>query len=84
MMILYFPWLKKYIENDGGHGRGTNASPLDQPAADQFRRLQNRYRIGRADLLIACITLAHHAILVTRNTKHFHVIPNLRLENWME
>jgi tRNA(fMet)-specific endonuclease VapC len=37
---------------------------------------------GRADLLIACVALAHGATLVTRNTKDFAGIPNLKLENW--
>ena len=39
-------------------------------------------KIGRADLLIACITLAHNATLVTRNVKDFAKIPNLKIENW--
>ena len=41
-------------------------------------------KIGIADRLIACIALAHDAILVTRNTKDFSVIPGLKLENWAD
>lgn len=36
-----------------------------------------------ADLLIAAITLAHGATLVTGNTAHFERIPGVRLENWI-
>src|SRR4051812_45696057 len=41
-------------------------------AAQQFDQLRNNKKlkkIGRADLLIACITLANKATLVTRNLK---------------
>jgi tRNA(fMet)-specific endonuclease VapC len=41
-------------------------------------------KTGRGDLLIACITLAHGATLVTRNTKDFAHVPGLRLENWAD
>lgn len=43
-----------------------------------------RFKRGRADLLIACIALANGATLVTRNTKDFAAIPNLKLENWAD
>jgi tRNA(fMet)-specific endonuclease VapC len=39
-------------------------------------------KIGRADLLIACQSLAADATLVTRNIKDFTIIPHLRVENW--
>jgi tRNA(fMet)-specific endonuclease VapC len=35
------------------------------------------------DLLIASIALANRATLVTRNTKDFQNIPNLKLANWI-
>jgi tRNA(fMet)-specific endonuclease VapC len=41
-------------------------------------------KMGLKDLLIACIALAHDATLVTRNTKDFANIPNLKLDNWAE
>ncbi|MGH9677814.1 MAG: type II toxin-antitoxin system VapC family toxin, partial [Candidatus Acidiferrum sp.] len=41
-------------------------------------------KIGRADLLIAAITLANRATLVTRNLRHFRVIGGLRVENWAD
>ena len=60
---------------------------IEQNAANQFERLQNvsKFRkIGRADLLIASITLANQATLVTRNLRHFRQIPQLLLENWVD
>jgi tRNA(fMet)-specific endonuclease VapC len=60
---------------------------LNQSAVDHFNHLRvvPAYRkIGRADLLIASITLANHATLVTRNIKHFNHIPNLKIENWVD
>lgn len=61
--------------------------PFDAAASDEFERLrQNRKlrKIGRADLLIAVIALAHRATLVTRNVRHFRQVPGLRVENWAD
>jgi tRNA(fMet)-specific endonuclease VapC len=61
--------------------------PIDRPASIEFDRLraESKFRkIGRADLLIASITLANRATLVTRNLRHFKQIPGLRLENWVD
>jgi tRNA(fMet)-specific endonuclease VapC len=61
--------------------------PLDARAADQFDNLrQNKKlkKIGHADLLIAAVTLAHRATLVTRNLRHFRQVPGLQLENWVD
>lgn len=60
---------------------------LDEIALDHFDELQKRKglkRIGRADLLIASITLSFRATLVTRNLKHFKLIPQLKCENWVD
>lgn len=38
--------------------------------------------IGPYDLLIAGITLTHHAILVTHNTQEFERIDTLAIEDW--
>jgi tRNA(fMet)-specific endonuclease VapC len=60
---------------------------IDEAAAADFDRLrQNKKlkKIGRTDLLIAAIALANHAILVTRNLKHFSLVPGLHLENWAD
>jgi tRNA(fMet)-specific endonuclease VapC len=51
---------------------------------DQLRANKKLKKIGRADLLIACSALAHDAILVTRNLRHFQLVPGLRLVNWAD
>jgi tRNA(fMet)-specific endonuclease VapC len=61
--------------------------PVDRAASVEFDRLRtvSKFRkIGRADLLIASITLANRAVLVTRNLRHFKQIPSLRVENWVD
>lgn len=58
---------------------------IDDAASTEFDRLrlQKKLRkIGRRDLLIAAITLAIGATLVTCNQKDFRNVPGLRLENW--
>ncbi len=60
----------------------------DRAAAlsDQFRTAKGakKVKVKLKDLLIACICLAHDATLVTRNTKDFQGVPNLKLENWAD
>jgi predicted nucleic acid-binding protein len=61
--------------------------PLDAAAEAEFDRLrQNRKlkKIGRGDLLIACIALAQRATLVTRNQRDFRQVPGLQLDNWAD
>jgi tRNA(fMet)-specific endonuclease VapC len=61
--------------------------PIDRSASIEFDRLRDisKFRkIGRADLLIASITLANRATLVTRNLRHFKQIYGLKLENWVD
>ncbi len=61
--------------------------PIDDAAADEFdrlRQIRKLKKIGRGDLLIAAITLAHRATLVSRNGKDFRQIPGLRIENWAD
>ncbi len=36
------------------------------------------------DLKIAAITLAHDALLLTRNIADFERVPGLRAENWLD
>lgn len=60
---------------------------IDAAAAAEFDRLieiKGLRRIGRGDLLIAAITLANKATLVTRNHRHFRLVPGLRIENWAD
>ena len=61
--------------------------PFDDVAAQHFAPLQQTKKlrkIGRADLLISSIALANDAVLVTRNLRHFHQVPALRVENWVD
>ena len=61
--------------------------PITYFAGEHFDRLKGNKKnakIGRKDLLIACIALAHDATLVTRNVKDFKPIPHLRVENWAD
>jgi tRNA(fMet)-specific endonuclease VapC len=61
--------------------------PVTAAAAAEFERLRGDKKlkkIGRADLLIAAITLAHRATLVTRNLKDFRQVPGLKVENWAD
>jgi tRNA(fMet)-specific endonuclease VapC len=57
-------------------------------SAEQYSHIRfNLKEIGRptgeVDALIAAIALAHNAILVTDNIKHFKNIEGLKLENWL-
>ena len=64
-----------------------NVLPIDARVAAEFDRLrQNKKlkKIGRADLLIAAITLANGATLVSRNLKDFRQVPGLQVENWID
>ncbi len=61
---------------------------LDFPAAERFGRLKARMEqggniIADADLLIAAITLARGASLVTGNLRHYARLDGLRLEDWI-
>ena len=65
----------------------TQIIPIDDSAAsmfDKLRLLKSLKKIGRPDLLIGCIALAHRATLVTRNVRHFRQIPGLMIENWID
>lgn len=61
--------------------------PFDEAAGGELRRLgmiRKLRKIGRADLIIASITLANDATLVTRNLRHFQQVPKLKVENWVD
>lgn len=61
--------------------------PVDQAATAEFDRLRavkGLRKIGRADILIASIALAHQATLVTRNLRHFRRISGLTVTNWID
>ncbi len=61
--------------------------PIDGAIAARFDKLRKQKKlkkIGRADLLIASIALAHGATLVTRNVRHFKQVPGVAVENWAD
>jgi tRNA(fMet)-specific endonuclease VapC len=51
---------------------------------DHLVQLRTLRKLGRADMLIASIALAHRATFVTRNVRHFRQFPRLILENWVD
>jgi tRNA(fMet)-specific endonuclease VapC len=57
---------------DPGHGH-----------AHALRQNKKLKKIGRADLLMAAITLANRATLISRNLKDFRQVPGLQFENWL-
>jgi tRNA(fMet)-specific endonuclease VapC len=61
--------------------------PVDGSAAEQFEKLlrnKKLKKIGRGDLLIASIALAHNATLATRNLRDFQQVAGLKTENWAD
>lgn len=57
--------------------------PFDADAAEMYRSLVDQdIRIGAQDLQIAAIALAHQAVLVTSNRRHFDRVPGLTIEDW--
>lgn len=61
--------------------------PISEASAGVFDRLlttRGMRKIGRADLLVASIALAHRATLVTRNLRHFRQISGLSVANWVD
>lgn len=61
--------------------------PFEAAAATEFDRLRaspTLRKIGRADLLISSIALAHRAVVVTRNLRDFRRVPNLSVANWVD
>jgi tRNA(fMet)-specific endonuclease VapC len=61
--------------------------PVDAASCAEFNKLRTDKKlkkIGRPDLLIACVALAHRAKLVTRNLKDFRQVPGLQIENWAD
>ncbi len=58
--------------------------PWNSDAATRYLRFRREgLRIGSMDLKIACITLSHGGILLTRNTSDLSNVSGLRCENWL-
>lgn len=76
--------LLNQIQNDL---RSWNVVEFDTAVATEFdrlRQIRHLRKIGHADMLIASIALAHRAVLVTRNLRHFQQVAGLVLENWAD
>ncbi len=61
---------------------------LDWPAAERFGQIKSVLEragsiLADADLMIAAISLARGASLVTGNRKHYARIEGLRIEDWI-
>jgi tRNA(fMet)-specific endonuclease VapC len=77
-------WLNQTVNNLAAIPK---VFPIDDAAAVVFDRLRENKKlkkIGRGDLIIASITLAHRATLVTRNLKDFRQVQGLLVENWAD
>ena len=59
---------------------------INDTAGQHFKQMMKAKKrpTRRGDLLIACISLAHHALLATRNVKDYRAVPGLRVENWAD
>lgn len=54
-------------------------------AAEIYFYLSKRgQKIEDDDILIAAITMANDAVLITDNVKHFERVPNLKVVNWKD
>jgi tRNA(fMet)-specific endonuclease VapC len=61
--------------------------PFDDSSAMIFGRIRSQLAaagtpIGPYDLQIAAISLAHHCILVTHNTREFSRVDELQIDDW--
>ncbi len=61
---------------------------FDRSCALRFGQLQSELLkrgsvVNAMDLMIAAIALVHDLTLVTHNTRHFEVIPGLRMVDWL-
>lgn len=61
--------------------------PFDVECARRFGTIKSKLRslgkpTGEVDALIAAIAMAHEAILITANKKHFENIQGLKVEMW--
>jgi tRNA(fMet)-specific endonuclease VapC len=62
-------------------------APLDSRAREKVEMLKKHKKakkMKRPDMLIAAVSLANDALLVTKNTKDYKDVPGLRVENWAD
>ena len=58
--------------------------PLDAAVARILGELSAGRSLPVIDALIAATAIAGDLTLVTRNTRHFELVPQLELENWVD
>lgn len=49
----------------------------------QFSLMARGEQIGAFDLLIAAQCIRANAVLITNNTRHFELVPELKCEDWL-
>ena len=77
--IKAYRLLKKHLQTY----QNFDVLDFDERAAKVFDELRtSRRKVGSSDLKIAAITIAHDAVLLSRNLADFKGIPNLRVEDW--
>ncbi len=59
----------------------SNIHPMDNSVVDKTIQLRSLYRIKLPDAIIAASALINNLVLVSRNTKDFKAIENLRVVN---
>ncbi len=78
-LVLAYSKLHELLEDFGGRP----ILDLDEVAAVELESLiRAKIRIGTMDLKIAAITLAHDALLLSRNLADFRKVPGLRVDDW--
>ena len=65
-----------------------NITPVDEAVAERFGivradLLARGKVVATADMLIASTALLFDYTVVTHNTRHFAMVPGLRLEDWL-
>lgn len=58
--------------------------PFDEEALAAYQLIPNkiRQRAGTMDCRIAATAIVHDCVVITCNTGDFHLIPNLKFEDW--
>jgi len=67
---------------------GVAVLPFDRRAAERYGSIRSELesagrRLPDPDLRIAATALAHGAVVITGNMRHFERIPGLSCENWL-
>lgn len=61
---------------------------FDVPAAKEYAHIRSQMEatgriIGNMDMMIAAHALSIDATVITNNTRHFTMVPLLKIENWV-